>query len=268
MGTLKSFNHTYQFKNFYFAHASDSNIKRDDYYRHNHSRYELYVFFDGDTDFVLEDRVYQMHPDTILLISPHTYHYAAIRDSDHPYKRLVINFERLFIYPELHSLLDAGNNPFYWDEAKFSPLLADVERSLSVYEQSDAALLIQLFLNRLLMELKYSQKSLASSRMLNPTITQILTCINEHIHEPLSLKILADYTFLNPSYLSQIFASYMKIGLMDYVKQKKIYLAEEMIRDEKITPTEASKRLGFSDYSTFYRLYKKYLKDTPSAKHG
>lgn len=266
MTTLNSFNIVYHSNNFHFAHASDPQTKQDDYYRHNHTRYELYVFFEGDAKFVIEGRMFSLNPNTVLLIPPHAYHYAALQNSDRPYNRLVLNFDRLFVYPELHSLLDAGNNPFVWDEAKYGSLLKDLEQSLTHYKNRDGALLVQLFLNRLLLELKYSQKSLTSSQMLNPTISQILTCINEHIHEPLSLKVIADYMFLNPSYLSQIFTSYMKIGLMDYVKQKKIYLAEELIRDERISPTEASRRLGFTDYSTFYRLYKKYLKENPSDK--
>lgn len=266
METSNPLNILYASKNFQFAHTAEPAPHQEDYYRHNHPQYELYVFFEGNAKFVVEDRVFHLTPDTVLLIPSRTYHYAALQDSARPYDRLVLNFERSFVFPELHPLLDSGNNPYFWDSKKYTPLLKDAERCLSQYKSRDGALLVQLFLNRLLLEMKYSPQSISAPQMLNPAITQILSCINEHIHEPLSLKTISEYTFLNQSYLSQIFSSYMKIGLMDYVKQKKIYLAEDMIRDEGVTPTEASRRLGFADYSTFYRLFKKYLKINPSDK--
>lgn len=72
----------------------------------------------------------------------------------------------------------------------------------------------------MLIGMKYMHKSLFSSKMLNPTVTLIINCINDHLTEPLSLKTLSGYTFLNQSYLAQIFHTYMKIGVMDYVNKK------------------------------------------------
>lgn len=265
MYKLHSFNIEHNANNYHFAHVSVPTTKQDDYYRHSHTRYELYVFFAGNAEFIIEDRIFQMTPGTILLIPPNTYHYAALKDSDTAYDRLVINFDRVFVFPELHPFLDGASNPYQWSREKYDPYLRDLEHSIALYASRDKALLIQIFLNRLLIDLKYLKKSTASSQMLNPTVTQILAYINEHIHEPLSLKTISENVFLNQSYLSQLFSAYMKIGVMDYVKQKKIYLAEEMIHGEGVSPTEAGKRLGFVDYSTFYRLYKKYLGEAPSA---
>ena len=55
----------------------------------------------------------------------------------------------------------------------------------------------------------------------------------------------------------------MKIGLMEYIKRKKILLAGELIASGT-KPTAAAQKLGFAEYSTFFRLYKKYLGKTPS----
>ena len=250
--------------NYCFSHTVTLCAKKNDYYKHSHTDYELYVFFEGKANFVIEDRVYNMKPGTILLIPPGTYHYVALSEPMGEYDRLVLNFDRIFVFDELRPFLDSANNPFAWDYAKHSVLLADAERSLNTYKHPDKSLLIQLFLNGLLMDMKYMRESANESQALNPTVTQALAYINEHINEPLNLKMISEHVFLNQSYLSQLFTSYMKIGITDYVKQKKIYLAESMIRNERVSPTEASRRLGFSDYSTFYRLYKKYLKESPS----
>lgn len=264
MDTLRNYKKDFRSTNFYFAHSLDPSSKMEDYYRHIHTRYELYVFFDGEADFVIENKPYRLVANTALIIPPHAYHYASIRNSNKPYHRLIINFDRNFIFPEMHSLLDSGTNPFEWSE-RHTDLLEDLEKNLSRYRSCDGALLTQFFLNRLLMDFKYARSSPSPQETLNSTVTEILAFINEHIREPLQLRSIAEQLFLNPSYLSQLFASNMKIGLMDYIKQKKIYLADDMIRNGKIPPTEASKQLGFNDYSTFYRLYKKYFRQAPSS---
>ena len=251
---------------YHFRRTFEPHPKYDDYYRHCHANYELYVFFEGNLDFVIEDKVYKLQPNVMLLIPPYTYHYAALHNPDEPYHRLIINFSRIFVYPELQPVLDSAANPSLWNAEKHGALLRDLEENFSRYKHGDCSLLVQFFVNRLLMDLKYMQKSPAPSETLHPTVSRILSYVNEHIREPLSLKTIAQNTFLNPSHLSQIFSAYMKISVMDYVKQKKIYLAEELIREERRSPTEASRELGFGDYSTFYRLYKKYMHATPSSR--
>lgn len=265
MNKQNDFNFFQQSGNYQFAHSCTSDLKKENYYKHSHTNYELYVFFGGEVSFIIENNVYNLTEGTVLLIPPHTYHYASLKNTDIPYNRMVLNFNRVFVYPELYAFIDSGSNPFAWIKEKHNPLLSDLENNFNTYNNRDNAILMQLFLNRLLIDMKYSKKSSAVSQSLNPTVGNIIAYINEHINEPLNIKTIADNVFLNQSYLSQLFNKYMKIGVMDYVKQKKIYLAEEMIRSDGISPTEASRRLGFADYSTFYRLYKKYLKEVPSS---
>lgn len=265
MELTNDFSEKFKSGNFFYSLTSDAKPKEDNYYRHNHSRYELYIFFEGEVDFIIEDHLYPLKKGNILLIQPLSYHYANLKNTRLPYVRLILNFDRNLVFPELQSFLDSKKEFFVWDEKNHALMLEDLRAHLSSYHASDSALLIQLFLNRLLMDFKYSEKHRQNSQILNPSVTQILKFINEHIYEPLSLKRIAAQMFLNQSYLSQIFSSYMKIGLMDYIKQKKIHLAHEMIQNKDVPPTDACKILGFNDYSTFYRLYKKYINQLPSA---
>ena len=45
-----------------YTHTFENRPKKEDYYRHNHSDYELYICFSGDMDFVVEDRMYELPP--------------------------------------------------------------------------------------------------------------------------------------------------------------------------------------------------------------
>lgn len=259
----ENYSKTLNASNFWYAHSYELEPDKDSYYRHNHSRYELYIFLEGDLDFIVEDRVMPLKSGTVVLIRPFQYHYAMIKAST-VYHRIICNFDRSLVYPELYSFLDGGRELFVWDDARYRAAFHDLESHLGQYSTGDAALLVQIYLNRLLMDLKYRVGTPPDSHMLNPAVSRILKFINGHIYEPLSLKTIAQQLYMSTSYLSQTFSTYMKTGLMDYVKQKKIQLAQQLIVDEHIHPTEACKRLGFDEYSTFYRLYKKYVHELPS----
>ena len=74
--------------------------------------------------------MFHLTPDTVLLIPSRAYHYAALQDSARPYDRLVLNFERSFVFPELHPLLDSGNNPYFWDSKKYTLTRSAVFRNI------------------------------------------------------------------------------------------------------------------------------------------
>lgn len=264
METEKDETKIFNANNFYFSHSVTQRPEAKDYYRHSHTRYELYVFFDGEADFILENHLFRMEPNNVILVPPLTYHYVDLKVSGKPYDRLIINFDTNLIFPELQAFLKSGVESFHFNAKKHLGILHDTENKFKDYHANDAALLVQLFVNRLFLDFKYTTGSDRGKKIINPTVTQILKYINEHIYEHLSLKKIAEALYLNPNYLSHIFPLYMKIGLMDYIKQKKINIAHELIRTENDTPTSAARKLGFEDYSTFYRLYKKYFRTIPS----
>ncbi len=247
-----------------FAHTEESHPSTESYYRHNHTQYELYIFFNGATEFLVEDRLYKMRHGNILLIRPLEYHYATICNTDVPYERVVLNFDRHVVYPELYDFLDSRRELFVWDDAIYTPLLDDLERNLEIYEKQDAVKLVYTFLNRLLLHLKYTPLT-DTLPLRDPTIGEILSYINRHIYEPLSLQDIARHTYRSANHISHLFSQYMKTGLMTYVKQKKMLLAQSLLH-QGVSPTETARTLGFSDYTTFYRLYKKTTGNMPKSR--
>ena len=89
--------------------------------------------------------------------------------------------------------------------------------------------------------------------------------IGEHITEPLDAAAVAGHFHLSKSYVQNLFSEQMHIGLKKYVMQKKIYAAEGDIR-HGLSPTAAAEKYAFSDYSVFYRLYKKTFGKAPREK--
>ncbi len=59
----------------------------------------------------------------------------------------------------------------------------------------------------------------------------------------------------------------MKISPKQYILQKKPAYAAQLIR-QGMPSTPAAMRVGYENYSNFYRMYRKHLQNTPSSLHA
>jgi len=57
----------------------------------------------------------------------------------------------------------------------------------------------------------------------------------------------------------------MKVSPKQYILQKRMALAAKLIR-EGVPPTEVALRVGYDNYSNFYRMYQKHLHAAPSGR--
>ena len=265
--SIKEFNQHFHCNNFYFHYTSEQARSLAPYYKHFHSNYELYVFLEGDVEFIVENISYKMQPRTILLIPPYKYHYAKITHLNTNYKRFTFLFNPSCLPDNLKNFLDNDIKIFSWniDDVALVKHSENILRSIKDFSEADTELFLSLFLCEILLNLKYSNTSiqLTTNHTINHSIDNILSFINEHIYEPLSLEYIAHGLFLTPVYVSQLFSKTMHISLMKYIKQKKLLIADSLIRNGT-KATNAASLLGFSDYSTFFRLYKQEFGYAPS----
>ena len=93
--------------------------------------------------------------------------------------------------------------------------------------------------------------------------TALLSYIEKHMDKGLTLCDLADFSGLNPTYLSNLFAAEMGIPLMKYCNQRAIHRAIDLIWCGKYTFAEIAYRCGAENVTAFSRLFKKYTGFTP-----
>ena len=267
MNSQKEFKLQFEEKDFYFHYTSEEPRSFAPYYKHCHSNYELYVFLEGNVDFIVENTSYKMQPNSILLIPPHKYHYAKISNLNKPYRRFTFLFSPSAIPDNLKELLENEPKIFPWNanEEILSKYFNKIPTAINNFSTCDTQLLLSLLLTEILLDLKYCDKSFQPTinYTVSTTLCNILSFVNEHIYEPLTVESISSSLFLTPVYVSQLFSKTMHISLMRYVKQKKLLLANDLIRNGS-KATNAAIMLGFSDYSTFFRLYKKEFGHAPS----
>ena len=260
----KDFRIEFQNEALNFHHTLECHPSKNPYYRHNHPHYELYLLLEGEVDFVVEGKCYDLKAGMALLIPPLAYHFAKHVQPKAPYRRVAIHFERSCAMEGPQAWLPSDTCVYPLNGIDFERDLAWIGASVEQYTPQDTGLLVKMLLNRFLLHFKYgSALQQENGISANSTVNLILEFINERIREPLSTKRIAGELFLSPTYVSQIFSAHMKIGLMEYIKRKKVLLAGDLIASGT-KPTAAAAQLGFAEYSTFFRLYKKYFGCPPS----
>src|SRR4030095_11361235 len=89
--------------------------------------------------------------------------------------------------------------------------------------------------------------------------------IQDQIDTSITLKQLSKDLDINPAYLSREFSKYFdNLSFGDYIRKLRIEKAIEYLNNSTYSLTKISYLTGFSDQSHFTRIFKKYMKASPS----
>lgn len=107
--------------------------------------------------------------------------------------------------------------------------------------------------------MRYLQKDRAVSK-------QIVKCIDyifNNLHKRILISELAQFTRLNPSYLSRLFKKETGITVTEYIQNKKIETAKNMLKYSDHLPPQIATILAFPSQSYFIEVFKKRVGVTP-----
>lgn len=94
---------------------------------------------------------------------------------------------------------------------------------------------------------------------------KIIEYVDENITDPaLSLADISEKFSRSASYISTVFKQYKDIGYSNYVNQKRVNMAVELMSNRKMSIEEASKAVGYVSVITFRRNFQKFVKRNPS----
>ena len=241
---------------------------------HYHSVYELYYFVDGDADYQVEGRQYHLKPNSLILLAPYVLHGVRI-NSRQTYKRYSIHFDMDRISLELRPILLAPfpgkesiskEEVYYTDLQDFNlpPFLQALVRS-QTSGSSLFAKLEQVYLEAILSELTFmrTQKHpVENTYTLSKPIPEVIDYINKHFSEKITLDTLSKHFFLNKDYLNRLFKKNIGITVALYITHKRIGYAQHLL-ETGMSASVVARTVGFDDYSSFYRAYKKITGSSP-----
>lgn len=255
-----------------YQHKNDVLHHNEQILFHTHDGYEIYLFLNGDADFFVEACGHHLQRGDLILTKPFEFH-NVIAGEIQTYERLFINLKENVINELSHGkenlaacfkTSDQPLNLLHLEEneiQQFENFGNQLEENLSENKYAKNlltnALLTQILIliNRKIQESNPETKMLVSAKKeIPPLIEKILTYINQHLTENLTVTHLAKDLGFNSDYLSRIFKKFTGTSLQHFILIKKINYAQKLLTQGK-NATEACYLSGFNNYSNFSRSF-------------
>lgn len=156
---------------------------------------------------------------------------------------------------------------FPFDNYMKNCITHDIKKIISVFPQSHMMQYyhskekIANILNYILLELSDTAGLLAN----NEHISKIVRYVDENITSPITLRHVCEEINLSREYTSALFKKNMGRPLTDYINERKIRLAKDLITNRGMSLKDVSEYLGYSNYNYFSRLFKRYFDISPMA---
>ena len=242
--------------------------------RHCHDSYEILFVVNGKGRYLIEGAEFSMRPRTLVLIKPFEYHCVEI-DKDSDYERYTIHFENTALVKDVVSNLEKladseseQSGTFFAPDSISQSVVSIFDRieEGEALDEADREPFFKLLLSELilLLSLAGNQKIAHDECELGARLAKY---INEYLDRDISLDMLAKRFFVSKYYLCRAFKKYSGVSIHSYITQKRVVYAKQLI-DSGETASGAAYKVGFGDYSAFYRAYVKVLGQSPASKQS
>ena len=257
-------------EDFRLFHLKDSRAQKLDYHYHEFDK--LILLLGGKVAYLVEGVTYFLQPWDILLVQHNLIHRPII-DPAEPYERVVIwlgsdwlaarsdpgeSLDACFAAARrrgFHLLRTGGERRLEY--MRTIQRLEEAQRSAEFGAARMADTLCQQLLigvNRDILRSRTAQEEKDSYRV-DPKIEEILRYIAGNLDADLTVDALARRSYLSRYYLMHRFKAVTGYTVHQYVSQKRLLRAGELIR-AGMPVMKAAEQVGFSEYSTFLRAFR------------
>ena len=239
---------------------------------HCHDKYEILYVVGGEGRYIVEGNEYEMRPGSLMVIRPFEYHCVAPKDGV-LFERYVLSFYESSLPNDVKALLlhfeegvKGGN--FYSQDTVSRTLVSAFERIATVKSlpENKKSLYLGMLVSEIIILLSTSsvEERLMQSGELG---ARVIRYLNENIEKNITLDDLAKRFFVSKYYLCRAFKRHNGISIHGYLTQKRIMYAKQLIESGE-SASSAAYRVGFGDYSAFYRAYVKLTGSAPMLGRG
>lgn len=244
---------------------------------HSHNYYEFYFFLEGDVSIQIGKEIHAIRHGDILLVPPKISHRPIFHSQENPYRRFVfwISQDYYQYLKQLSSdyvyLIDyvrtSKNYIFHNDPITFNAVHSKIVRLLEeIHSQrfgrnTQISLCVNdliFYLNRL----AYEQNEPCRHSEELDLYQQLIGYIEDHLDENISLETIAQEFYVSKYHIAHIFKDRLGMSIHQYIIKKRLSLCREALLG-KASITEVCQSFGFSDYSSFYRAFKKEFGMSP-----
>lgn len=255
---------------FTFCERDYGIVNNNNYHLHTHNEYEIYMFIEGDSNYVVENKMYDLEPGDMIIIRKNEMH-RVHHKKECEYKSLVI-----MVSPEYFKKYGceeyekAFTNSFLDNENKIGVEMVkkigifDAISRLRKYSKSckrtDAPVIISTITE--ILYLINETPDFNPSAIEHPLIKKIINYIVLNLKSDISLDTLANEFYVSKYHLCYIFKKFTGLTIGEYITQKRLAVADDLVKNGK-SLSDAASMVGFKNYSSFYKAYKKSYNKSP-----
>ena len=243
---------------------------------HSHSFYELLLCESGNIQYLINNKRYNLQKGDILFIPPGINHSPIIdKKLSKPYKRIAIWASKDLVDNILKSYPDfIKDNSYITNNYLVRTPGTNYEYLCNFFTQGykesknkninwEIIILSNtISLISILMRIKNEDFQYLTSKQ-NPLFDEIISYIQSNYSKKITLENTAHKFHISQSYLGMLFRDNIKISFHNYLQQIRLSKAKTMI-ESGVKLNLISSQVGFLDYSSFYRAFKKEYSISPS----
>lgn len=233
---------------------------------HWHSYYEVELIMDGEPLHLINGSVRTMKPGMISIMTPRDFHQysgkSRIKKFIFKENRIQDDIARLLLTRQKPCVIDSGSR-FEWFSAQIDTIISqfrneDIYCSLRLRNIVEA-ICIEILSSDYVGTERYSPDNSSSQ------YHDILTYIDEHFREPISLSKAAAEVHLSPNYFSHWFSRTLGTTYSQYVQFRRIQYASALLLSTRLSIEEIAWKAGYSSPSFFNRVFRKQYSMSPLA---
>ena len=238
---------------------------------HHHDFYEVYFFLGGAVEYWVDGKTFRLEPGDLLLINPMELHRPIVAEGSKTYERIVLWISKEYLEKLSTDSIDLTRcfdtslpthtnliHPQTVERTALTTRLTELIRECYGNDLGNALYAHGLFL-QFMVELNRLALSAPKPRTIkddsSDLVSQVLTYINEHFSEELTLESIAGKFYVSKYHLSHAFSSEVGVSIYHYIILKRLTSACQMLLDGKAAK-EVCACCGFSDYTSFFRAFK------------
>ncbi|BFT74647.1 AraC family transcriptional regulator [Paenibacillus sp. P36] len=201
----------------------------------------------------------------VQIPSDHTYWYSP--ETTDPWEFIWIRFEGIRGEGLRKELFGGHNNVIHLlPEAAPITLLWKLYEDVNqkqVGDRFDLSLRIYEWL--LALQRFLQSKEAVSPHEIPASYRKVASHIDSHYASDISLDDLAEVAGINKYYLCKMFPLYYHVSTMDYLRNRRIEKAAELLQNPHLSIKEIASRCGYHDVSYFGKVFHKMMDMSPSS---
>lgn len=221
---------------------------------HTHHYAELFYIVGGDGQFRIEDKLYPVRADQMVIVNPNVIH-TEVSYNAHPLEYIVLGIDGLELaisqQHDRFQILDyRGGGDIL---TCLRHILHETQAAQPGYETICQAYM-EILILRLMRNIKFTA---TAAHTANNPCAAVRQYIDAHYKEPLSLDLLAEEAHVNKFYLSHMFKEEYGIAPIGYMISRRIEESRYLLRETDMSMSQIAQILGFSSANYFSQSFRR-----------